>query len=175
MASQELDPGYRLIIHEAAPAVGLSQVLRQERQAALAPEAVRTVEGFLLRERGGVEDFVDLLHALEALAAGGDRKDVVLLARFHEQRPRRDQARDVVHLGPVQNPRHVVVDAVREAHDAVAERVQVAADHRGLDARLERRAKTWCTCRRRKCPCSRRACASSSLRVAMQSIVRITS
>src|SRR2546428_10521545 len=93
----------------------------------------------LLDAIGRAEDAVDLTHAVETLDARGDRKNVVLLPRFHEERPWRDQPGDVVHLGPVQNPRHVVVDAVRQASDAVPERVQVAAYHRDANARLERR------------------------------------
>ena len=80
----------------------------------------------------------------------------VLLPRLDEQRPRRDQAGDVVHLRPVQNARHVVVDAMRQAADAVAKCVQVAADERRLDPRLER-GREHVTCRRRKSPSARRA------------------
>src|SRR4249920_2340576 len=95
----------------------LLQIFRQERQAALPPEAVRTVEGLLLRERCGVEGRIDLLHPLETRFARGDREDVVLLSRLNEEGTRRDQAGNVVHFGIVENARDVVVDAVRDGHD----------------------------------------------------------
>src|SRR5262245_4319914 len=96
---------------------GLRELARQERNPALAPELVVLREHLLLGEPGGAEDCVDLPDALEAREARLYRKDVVLLPRLHEQRPRRDQPGDVVHLRPVQDPGHVVVDAVRERND----------------------------------------------------------
>src|ERR1051326_7779104 len=117
-------------------------MLRHKRQAALPPETVRAIEGLVLDHPVGPENFIDLAYPLETRAAGGNGEDVVALARFRDQRPRRDQPGDIVHLAPIQNPGHVVVDAVRHAHDAVAERVQVPADHRGPNARFERRYKS---------------------------------
>jgi hypothetical protein len=60
-------------------------MLRQKRQTELAGETVRAVEDFLRRIAGDAEDFVHLPHALETLTGGGDGKNVVTLARFHEQ------------------------------------------------------------------------------------------
>ena len=49
-------------------------------------------------------------------------------------RARRDEAGQVVHLHVLQQPGHVVVRAVRDAHDAVAEGVEVRADDGDLHA-----------------------------------------
>src|SRR5204862_1271077 len=49
------------------------------------------------------------------------------------------QAGDVVHLGPVQDARDVIVDAMGEAADAVAKGVEIAADHGHADAAFQRR------------------------------------
>ena len=103
------------------------QVARQERNAALAPERMSSGKDLLLDAIGSAEDAVDSAHFIEALDARPNRKDVVLSPDSDEQRSRRYQTREIVHLRPVQNARHVVVDAVREAPDAVAECVQVAA------------------------------------------------
>src|SRR6185436_8519657 len=94
------------------------QVAREERDTALPPERVLAGKHFVLDAVGGAEDAVDLAHLAEALDAGADRKDVVALPGLDEERPRRDQAADVVHLRPVENARHVIVDAVGEAADA---------------------------------------------------------
>src|SRR5262249_31632899 len=51
--------------------------------------------------------------------------------------PGRDQTGDIVHFGPFQDVRYVVVDAVRQAEDRVAKGVERPADHSHLDARLE--------------------------------------
>src|SRR5687767_15252278 len=99
----------------------------QEWDAAPAPEQMLGWEDLLLDAIRSVEDAIDLPHFIEALDARSNRKDVVLFSRFDEQRSWRYQAGDVVHFRPVQNSRNVVVDAVGEAPDAVAERVQVAA------------------------------------------------
>ena len=69
---------------------------RQEGNPLLPPEAVRLVENLLLDAVGGAEDGVDLFDFSEALDARADREDVVLLARFHKERPRGDQAGNVV-------------------------------------------------------------------------------
>src|SRR5215467_13611085 len=72
----------------------LRQVPRQERQAEFAREAVRRVEGLLLSQIAGSKHFIYPLDACEAGAAGGDGEDRVALARFGEERPRRDEARE---------------------------------------------------------------------------------
>src|SRR5579859_8130894 len=101
-------------------------------------EAMRAFEDFSLEAVGRAQRFVDFGDTRKTLAAGVDGKNVVLRAGLGEQWTRRDKARDVVHLGPVQDAGHVVVDAVRQAENAVAERVEIAADHGGFDARFER-------------------------------------
>src|SRR5215510_8381822 len=111
---------------------------REKRDATFSPERMLAREDFLLDPVGSLKHAVDLTHLFEALDARGDWEDVVFLARFDEQRARRDESGDVVHLAPVQNAGHVVVDAVREAADTVAERVEIPADHRGANAGLER-------------------------------------
>ena len=45
-----------------------------------------TGEDFLLNAVDGAEHGIDVAHAFEALDARGDRKDVVLLSGFHEER-----------------------------------------------------------------------------------------
>src|ERR1035441_2167626 len=72
------------------------QMLRQKRQTELAGATVRAVEDFLPRIAGDAEDFVHLLHALETLTGGGDGKNIVTLARFHEQGTRRDEPGDEI-------------------------------------------------------------------------------
>src|SRR5262249_30002529 len=114
-------------------------MLLEKRESFLAVKAVRIIERLLLRAVSYPKYFVDFLHAREAGAAGLDREDVVALARFGEQRTRRDQAGDVVHLGPVENPGNVVVDAVRQAEHTIPECIQIAADHPNANTRLERR------------------------------------
>src|SRR5438552_10563513 len=91
----------------------LCQVARQERESALAPEAVGPVEDFLLGIAGDAEDLVHFLDPLEACPAGGYGEDIVALAGFEERRTRGDQARDIVHFGPVRDAGNVVIDAVR--------------------------------------------------------------
>ena len=115
------------------------QVARQERNAAPAPEQMLGWKDLLLDAIRSVEDAIDPAHFIEALDARADRKDVVLFSRFDEQRSRRYQTREIVHLRPVQNSRNVVVDAMGEAPDAVAECVQVAAHECGADPQVEGR------------------------------------
>src|SRR5262245_19931936 len=103
-------------------------MVRQKRDAALSPERMLARKHFLLDPVGSLKHAVDFTYLLEALDARGDWEDVVLLARFDEQRTRRDESGNVVHLAPVQDAWHIVVDAVREAADAVAERVEIPAD-----------------------------------------------
>src|SRR5437870_3311948 len=98
-----------------------------------------TGEHLLLNSIGGAEDTIDLTYVIEALDARLDREDVVLLPGLHEERTRRGEPGDVVHLSPIQNPGHVVVDAVREAPDAVSEGVEVSAHQRDSNTWLERR------------------------------------
>ncbi len=86
------------------------------------------------------EDAVHLLHLAEGMAERIDRKDVVLRPGLAEQRARGDEPGHVVHLAPLEDAGHVVVDAVRDAEDRVAEGVEVAADQRRRDARLQRGA-----------------------------------
>src|SRR5215471_21709726 len=96
---------------------------------------------FLFNPIGRSEHAVNVTDLVEALDAGLNRKDVVLLSRFYEQRTWRDQASDVVHLGPVQYAGHVVVDTVGEAADAVSRRVEIATYHRSANPRFERGSK----------------------------------
>src|SRR5688572_19769690 len=116
-----------------------AQVTRQEWNPTLAPERMLAGKDLLLRTIRDPEHAVDLAHFVEAPDARSDREDVVLLSRFHEQRPRRDEAGDVVHLGPVQDAGHVVIDAMSQTPDAVFERVEITADECGADAGFERR------------------------------------
>ena len=55
------------------------QMLGQERDSLLAPEAVLTGENFVAGAFGGAEDLVDLLHTGEAFAAGIDGEDAVFV------------------------------------------------------------------------------------------------
>src|SRR5689334_21858965 len=101
---------------------------RQEGKAVHARETVRAIKCRLLNHARGVKYLVNPLYPRETLPAGGNRENIILLARFHEQRTRRDQSRDIVHLRVIQNSGDVIVDAVRKAQDAIAKDVQVAAD-----------------------------------------------
>ena len=62
----------------------------QKRDAPLSPERVLLRKNLLFDLVTGPEDLVDLPHLFEALDTGFDRKDIVLLPRFHEQRTGRD-------------------------------------------------------------------------------------
>src|SRR6186997_118342 len=115
----------------------LAKVTRQEWDAAPAPERVLAWKDLLLDPIRRAEHVIDLSHFVEALDTRANREDVVFLSRFNEQRSGRDQAGDVIHFCPVQNSWNVVVDAVGQAADAVAERVQVAAHECRADPRLE--------------------------------------
>ena len=119
------------------------QMTRQKRDAAPAPERMLAWKDLLLDEIRGGENTRDPPHFLEALDARADRKDVVLFPRLDEQWPRRYETREVVHLGPVEDSRHVVVAAVCKTPNAVAECVQVAAHEGGCaDAQVESRCNT---------------------------------
>src|SRR5262249_25461712 len=110
----------------------------QERQASRAVKFVHPVKDLLLGSVGRPEYFVDFLSSFEAFPRGGDGENRIARAAFGEQRPRGNQTRDVVHLGPIQNSRHVIIDAMRQAHDAGPKRVQVTAHESGADAGFER-------------------------------------
>src|SRR5438270_8793670 len=84
------------------------------------------------------ENLIHLLYAGETLARGFDRKDRIAITAFREERPGRDQARDIIALGIIQNARNVIIDAMRDAHDAVAKRIQISADEGRLNADIER-------------------------------------
>src|SRR5437016_734663 len=98
---------------------------------------MRSVDHFLPCALSRAEHLVHLLHPLEAGFAGGNRKNVVAFAGFEVHWPRRDQPGHVVHLGPIQDARDVVVDAVADAHHAIAEGIQVAGHQPRLDSRLD--------------------------------------
>src|ERR1700686_3149987 len=112
-------------------------MLGQKRYAAHAVKTVGGLENFDLETVGRAENIVDLVDPCETRAAGFNGEDIVLRAGLGEQRPGRDQARDIVHLGPVQDARNVVVYAVLEAEYAIAKSVQVARDHSCSNARIE--------------------------------------
>src|SRR5437867_1854000 len=114
-------------------------MVREEWNAAPSPEGMLAGEYLLLDSIVSAEHAVDVAHLVEALDTRVDREDIVFLARFDKQRPRRNQAADVIHLGPVQNARDIIVDAMSEAAHAVSERVEISADHRDAEARLQRR------------------------------------
>lgn len=101
---------------------------------------MRTVEGFLLDLLSSTEDLINFLRAMVAVNAGFDGEDRVFLASLGEERTRRDESGDVVHFSPIQDSGNVVIDTVRDAHDAGPECIQVATDHGGRDAWLERGA-----------------------------------
>src|SRR5215469_816156 len=109
----------------------------EKRNALPAAKAVIGLADLSLRVVRRSQDLISLLYAAETRTAGFDGEDVVLGAGFGEQRPRRDETGDVVHLGPIEDAGDMVIDAVRQAENVIAERVQVSADHGGLDARLE--------------------------------------
>src|SRR5579884_2696264 len=113
----------------------------EEGNALLTPKTMGAVEGFLLHAAGNAKHRINLSDPLKTLETRPDRKDLVLFARLGEQRAGRDQPRDIIHLEPVQNARNVVIDAMREAADAVAKGIEIAADHSRPDARFERRSK----------------------------------
>src|SRR5580692_7194348 len=81
---------------------GLSQLLGQKRNAALAPEAMGAIEHLMLHHIAGAEDLIDGLHLRKAGVAAGDGEDSVARARFGEKRSRGYEAGDVIHLGPVE-------------------------------------------------------------------------
>src|SRR6185369_13536022 len=60
--------------------VSRGQMAGEKRHAAFSPERMLARKDFLLDPIGGLKHAVDLAHLLEALDAGGDREDVVLLA-----------------------------------------------------------------------------------------------
>src|SRR5262245_39490689 len=112
---------------------------REEWNSAFAPKGVFRWEYLLFDEIRRFKHAIDFAYLLEAFDAGVYWKDVVLFSRFHKQRTWSNQTGDVVHLGPVENPGNVVVHAMREAAHAVAERVEVTADHRDSNPRLKGR------------------------------------
>src|SRR5262249_52417144 len=118
-------------------AVSGCQMTCDERDAALAPEGMLVGEDFLFEAVGGSEYRIDLTHLSEAFKTRLNGEDVVALARFDKQRPGRDQPRDVVHLGPIEDAGNVIVDAMRETADAVAEGVQIAAHISHFQAGLD--------------------------------------
>src|ERR671911_23190 len=111
--------------------------MRDEWDASPAPEQMFVREDLVLDEVRDTEDAIDPLHFLEAFDARTNRENPILLSGFYEQRSRSNQTRDVVHLGPVQNPGNIVVDAVSETSDTVLEGVQVAAHQCHANARIE--------------------------------------
>src|SRR5689334_2027261 len=102
----------------------------QELEGAFAMKLMIAFKNLLPHALGCPEGFVDAPGFRDSRPRGLDRKDRVARARLDEQPARRDQPGQVVHLHIVQYTRHVVVDAVRAAENAVAEGVEVAADDR---------------------------------------------
>src|SRR6185295_2654635 len=96
-------------------------------------------EDLVLEAVGRAKDLVNFLDAFETRTAGFDGKDVFLRACFGKKWPRRDEAGDVVHLGPVEDSGNVVIDAVLQAEDTITERVQISADQGGANSGFERR------------------------------------
>src|SRR5262245_46371866 len=104
-----------------------------------APKTVGFVEYFLPGTVAGPEHVIDRAYLLESLYARINREDVVLAAGLNKEGAGCNQPGNVVHLGPVQNSGNVVIHAVRDAANAVAERVQISAYQRGAYPRLHRR------------------------------------
>src|SRR5262245_44498569 len=73
------------------------------------------------------ERLVDRSSLRGGLLAAGDRKNYVIATRLDEQASRSYEPGEVVHLHIEQQSRDVVIGTVRNADDAVAERVEVRA------------------------------------------------
>jgi len=95
---------------------------------------MHATEDFLLHVVCRAEHLIDFADVCEAFARGGDREDRIPVASLGKERSRSDESRDIVLLALIENAGNVIVDAVRHAHDAGAESVQVSADQGGLDS-----------------------------------------
>src|SRR2546423_13370639 len=115
------------------------QPLLQELERAAAMKLMIALENLMPDPVGRAKDFINVRCFFKRQSRRFDRKDRVARARFDEQRARRNQPGEVVHLDEVQDAGDVVVYAVRAAENAVAEGVEVAADNGDLDAFVERR------------------------------------
>ena len=115
----------------------LTQRSYQEGQAFFAVEGVLAGEDFLRGAVGDAKGFVHFFNFGEAGSRGGDGEDGILVSAFGEEETRSDEAGDVIALGPVENAGDVVIHAVGDAHDAVAEGVEIATDKGRFDASVE--------------------------------------
>src|SRR2546426_8827898 len=98
----------------------------EELESPFAIEHVLVVEDFMADLVRRSEYPIDVLSLPDRRPAAVDRKYRISRARFYEQTARRDQTGEVIHLYVVQDPGHIVVDAMRQAEYAVAKCVEVA-------------------------------------------------
>src|SRR5438093_10334423 len=118
--------------------VFLSEVRSDELESLLTPKLVLAGKDLQAEARLRTEGAIDLDQMRVGCACPGNRKDRVFLAVFDEEGARRHEAGDVGRLGNPEDARDVVVDAVVDRVDAVAEGAEGAAQPGQLDPGLER-------------------------------------